>query len=152
MDRELNIPTIGHLVSGPVSVSSKFRPAVSGSGDGVGITRRSTAERKSGAPDAQGSLCCWRSAVERTRGQRRRCPRTGREKAGGSFMRRVLAQRVPHRIHVPARLQMKERAQHDGPGQRDINRRRQVPHTMVINGGRWRDEEDLHALQATAAS
>lgn len=152
MDRELNSPTIGHLVSGPVSVSSKFRPAVSGSGDGVGITLRSTAERESGAPDAQGSRCRWQSAVERTRGQRRRCPCTGREKASGSFIRRVLAGRVPHRIHVPARLQMKERAEHDGPGQCDVNRRRQVPHSMVINGGRWRDEKDLHALQATAAS
>ncbi|MGW3419220.1 hypothetical protein [Streptomyces phaeochromogenes] len=152
MDRELNSPTIGHSVSGPVSVSSKFRPAVSGSGDGVGFTSRSTAERASFAPDAQGSRCCWQSTVERTREQRPRCPHTGREQAGGSFMRRVLAQRVPHRIHVPARLQMKERAQHYGPGQRDVNHRRQVPHSMVINGGRWRNEEDLHALQATVAS
>lgn len=90
--------------------------------------------------------------MERTGEQRPRCPRTGREQASGSFMRRVLAERVPHRIHVPARIQMKERAQHDGPGQRDVNRRRQVPHSMVTSGGRWRDEKDLHALQATAAS
>jgi len=152
MDRELDSPTIGHLVSGPVSVGSRFRPAVSGSGDDVGFTSRSTAERESGAPDAQGSRCCWQSAVERTREQRRHCPRTGREQADGSFMRRVLAECVLHRIHVPARLQMKERAEHGGTGELGVNRRRQVPHSMVINGGRGRDEESLHALQATAAS
>ena len=47
---------------------------------------------------------------------------------------------------------MKERAEHDGAGQDGVNRRSQVPQSMVINGGRWRYEESLHDLQATAAS
>ncbi|GAB2992027.1 hypothetical protein GCM10023080_067310 [Streptomyces pseudoechinosporeus] len=154
MDRELNGPTISHLVSGQVSVSSKIRPAVSGSDDGVGFTSRSTTEHESGAPDAQDSRCCGagrQSAAERTREQRRR-PHTGREQGGGSFMQRVLADRRPNGVHVPGRSQTKERAEHDGTGQRGVNRRSQVPHSRVINAVHRRDEECVHDRQTTAAS
>ncbi|MDX3615249.1 hypothetical protein [Streptomyces europaeiscabiei] len=42
---------------------------------------------------------------------------------------------------------MTERAEHDETRQDGVNRRSQVPQSMVTNGGRWRDEESLHARQ-----
>ncbi|MFM9700867.1 hypothetical protein [Streptomyces europaeiscabiei] len=46
---------------------------------------------------------------------------------------------------------MTERAEHDATGPDGVNRRSQVPQSIVINGGRWRDAESLHDRQATAA-
>ncbi|CAM5228282.1 hypothetical protein SALBM311S_12660 [Streptomyces alboniger] len=79
-------------------------------------------------------------------------PRTGREQAGGSFMQRVIADRLPNGVHGPGRLRTKERAEHYGTGQRGVNRRGQVPHSRVINGVHRRDGVCVHDRQTTAAS
>ncbi|MGP4043726.1 hypothetical protein [Streptomyces sp. 2A115] len=141
MDQELNGPTIDHLVPWRVSVTSKIRPAVSGSDDG--------------APGSRAGLRLSTSPAHRTLNAAdpaAAAPTQAREQAGGSFMQHGLAERVPNRIHVSARLRTEEHTEHDGTGQRGASRGCQVPQSMVIDGGRWRDEGCLHDRQATAAS
>ncbi|GAB2992004.1 hypothetical protein GCM10023080_067250 [Streptomyces pseudoechinosporeus] len=67
-------------------------------------------------------------------------------------MQRVIADRLPNGVHPPGRPQTKERADHNGTGQRGVNRRSQVPHSRVINAVQRRDEEYVHDRQTTAAS
>ncbi|WP_330293077.1 hypothetical protein [Streptomyces sp. NBC_00576] len=63
----------------------------------------------------------------------------------------VRCKRLPHDFYVLRPPHMTERAEHDGTGPGGVNRRSQVPQSIVINGGRWRDAESLHDRQATAA-
>jgi hypothetical protein len=67
-------------------------------------------------------------------------------------MQRVIVELVSRGLHMPGRPQAKERAGHDGTGQRGADRRSQVPHSRVVNVVHRRDEEYVHDRQTTAAS
>jgi len=67
-------------------------------------------------------------------------------------MQRVIAGLLPSGVHVRGRPRTKERADHNGTGQRGVDRRRQVPRSRVINAVHRRDEEYVHDRQTTAAS
>lgn len=67
-------------------------------------------------------------------------------------MQHVITDRLPNGVHPPGRIRTKERADHNGTGQRGVNRRSQVPNSRVINAVHRRDEEYVHDRQTTAAS
>lgn len=67
-------------------------------------------------------------------------------------MERAIADRLPDVVDMPGRLKTRERAEHDGTGQRCVSRRSQVPHGKVLNSAHRWDEECVHDRQTTGAS